>query len=86
MLVKSLKIRPPPGTFSLIFFYNQTVFQKFERSFFDQVAIDAKNVLTFQKRPLVAEQKQAIKLIYIIELMMVIFALLAAHDKLHTTS
>ncbi len=25
-------------------FYNQTVFQKFERTFFDQVAIDAKSV------------------------------------------
>ncbi len=25
-------------------FYNQTVFQKFERPFFDQVVIDAKNV------------------------------------------
>ncbi len=30
-------------------FYNQTVFQKFERTFFDQVAIDAKSVLTFEK-------------------------------------
>ncbi len=38
-------------------FYNQTIFQKFERSFFDQVAIDAKSVLTFEKRPLVAELK-----------------------------
>ncbi len=25
------------------------MFQKFERNFFDQVAIDAKNVLTFEK-------------------------------------
>ncbi len=38
-------------------FYNQTVFQKFERTFFDQLAIDAKNVLTFEKRSLVAELK-----------------------------
>ncbi len=38
-------------------FYNQTVFQKFERPFFDQVAIDAKDVLTFEKCPLVAELK-----------------------------
>ena len=40
-------------------FYNQTVFQNFERSFFDQVAIDAKNVfhLAFEKSPLVAELK-----------------------------
>ncbi len=36
-------------------FYNQTVFQKFERTFFDQVAIDAKDVLTFEKRRLVVE-------------------------------
>ncbi len=38
-------------------FYNQTVFQKFERNFFDQVAIDAKSVSTFEKRPLVAKLK-----------------------------
>ena len=38
-------------------FYNQSVFKKFERTFFDQVAIDEKNVLTFEKRPLVTELK-----------------------------
>ena len=38
-------------------FYNQTVFKKFEHTFFDQVARDAKSVLTFEKRPLVAELK-----------------------------
>ena len=38
-------------------FDNQTVFQKFERTFFDQVAIDAKSVSTFKKCPLVAELK-----------------------------
>ncbi len=37
--------------------YNQTIFQKFERSFFDQVAIDSKNVQTFERHPLVAELK-----------------------------
>ncbi len=38
-------------------FYNQTIFQKSVWPFFDQVARDAKNVLTFEKRPLVAELK-----------------------------
>ncbi len=38
-------------------FHNQTVFQKFEHNFFYQVAIDAKSVLTFEKRPLVVELK-----------------------------
>ena len=38
-------------------FYNQTVFQKCECSFFDQVAIDAKSVPTFEKCYLVAELK-----------------------------
>ena len=37
--------------------YNQTIFQKFECTFFDQVAIDAKHVSTFKKCPLVAELK-----------------------------
>ena len=36
-------------------FYNQTVFQKIERTFFDRVAIES--VLTFENRPLVAELK-----------------------------
>ncbi len=38
-------------------FYNQTVFEKFECTFLDQVAIDAKSVLTFEQRPLVVELK-----------------------------
>ncbi len=38
-------------------FFNQTVFQKFERTFFDQVVIDAKSVSTFEKCHLVAELK-----------------------------
>ncbi len=38
-------------------FFNKTVFQKNELSFFDQVAIDAKSVTTFEKHPLVAELK-----------------------------
>ncbi len=38
-------------------FYNQTAFQKFERTYFDQVARDAKSVLTFEKRPPVVELK-----------------------------
>ncbi len=29
-------------------FFNQTVFQKFERTFFDQVAINGKGVTTFE--------------------------------------
>ena len=56
MVQKPLQIRPPLVHFARLF-YNQTVFQKFERSFFDQVTTDAKNVLTFEKRPLVAELK-----------------------------
>ena len=39
------------------YFHKQTVFQKCERSFFDQTAIDAKSVLTFENGPLVAELK-----------------------------
>ncbi len=35
----------PLARFAL-YFYNQAVFQKFERNFFDQVAIDAKSVYT----------------------------------------
>ena len=50
------KIQTPLVRFGWLF-YNQTVFQKFERTFFDQVAIDAKSVLTFEKRPLVVELK-----------------------------
>ncbi len=38
-------------------YYNQAIFQMIEHSFCDQVVIDAKNVLTFEKRPLVAELK-----------------------------
>ena len=36
---------------------NEIVFQKFECSFFDRVAIDAKSVFTFEKHPMVAEVK-----------------------------
>ena len=39
------------------YFHNQAVFKKSECSFFDEVAIDAKSVLTFGIRPLVAELK-----------------------------
>ncbi len=53
---KTTKNQTPLVRFASLF-YNQTVFQKFERTFFDQVAIDAKNVLTFEKRHLVAELK-----------------------------
>ncbi len=53
---KTLKIHTPLVRFALYFHY-QAVFQKFERSFFDQVAIDAKNASTFENRPLVAELK-----------------------------
>ncbi len=38
-------------------FYNRTVFQNFECTFFDQVALDVNSVLTFEKRPLVVELK-----------------------------
>ncbi len=55
MVLKPLKTGPLVGFAWL--FYNQAVFQNFESNFFDQVAIDAKNVLTFEKRPLVAELK-----------------------------
>ncbi len=50
------KTDPPLVRFAWLF-HNQTIFQKFERTFFDQVAIDAKSVLTFEKRPLVVELK-----------------------------
>ena len=40
---KTTKNQTPLVCFAWLF-YNQTVFQKFERSFFDQVVIDAKNV------------------------------------------
>ena len=46
-------------------FYNQTVFQKFERSFFYQVAIDVKSVSTFEKCHLVAELKLKIIASYV---------------------
>ena len=47
---KTLKKHPPLVRFGL-YFHNQVVFQKSERSCFDQVAIDAKSVLTFENRP-----------------------------------
>ncbi len=43
MVLKSQKKQTPLVQFAQLF-YNQTVFQKFECSFFDQVVIDAKNV------------------------------------------
>ncbi len=46
MLVITKKKLTTPVRFAWLF-YNQTVFQKFERTFFDQVAIDAKSVSTF---------------------------------------
>ncbi len=55
MLVITKKLTPLVRFARL--FYNQTVFQKFERTFFDQVAIDANSVLTFKKCPLVVELK-----------------------------
>ena len=42
MVLKSLK-KDPPVLFDGLF-YNETVFQKFECRFFDQVIIEAKNV------------------------------------------
>ncbi len=53
---KIIKNQTPLVCFACLF-YNQTVFQKFERTFFDQVAIDAKSVLTFEKGRLVAALK-----------------------------
>ena len=53
---KTLKKHTPLVRFAL-YFHNQAIFQKSERSFFDQVAIDAKSALTFENRPLVAELK-----------------------------
>ncbi len=38
-------------------FCNQTVFQKFECSLFEQVVTDAKHVQTFEKHPLLTELK-----------------------------
>ncbi len=51
--VKTLKIHTPLVRFALYFHY-RAVFRKFERSFFDQVAIDAKSASTFENCPLVA--------------------------------
>ena len=53
---KTLKIHTPLIRF-VLYFHNQAVFKKFERSFFDQVAIDAKTVLTFENCPQVAKLK-----------------------------
>ena len=53
---KTLKKHTPLVRFAL-YFYNQAIFQKSERSFFDQVAIDGKSALTFENRRLVAELK-----------------------------
>ena len=47
-----------PDMFGLIInFHNQTIFQKCECTFLDQVARDSKSVLTFENCPLVAEVK-----------------------------
>ena len=52
----TLKIHTPLVRFAVYFHY-WAVFQKFERSFFDQVAIDDKSALTFENCPLVEELK-----------------------------
>ena len=53
---KTLKIRTPLVRFAS-YFHDRAVFQKFERSLFDQVAIDAKSASTLENCPLVAELK-----------------------------
>ncbi len=53
---KTTKKQTPLIHFAWLF-YNQTVFQKAVWRFFDQVARDAKNVWTFEMRPLMAELK-----------------------------
>ncbi len=53
---KTLKNHTPLVGFAS-YFLNQAIFQKSERRFLDQVAIDAKSALTFENRPLVAELK-----------------------------
>ncbi len=53
---KITKNQTPLTRFASLF-YNHTFYQKSERRFFDQVARDDKNVLTFEKRSLVAELK-----------------------------
>ncbi len=53
---KITKNQTPLTRFAQLF-YNQTVYQKSERCFFDQVSKDDKSVLTFEKCPLVAELK-----------------------------
>ncbi len=51
---KTLKKCTPLVHFAA-YFHNQTIFKKSERTFFDQVAIDAKSVLTFENCPLMSE-------------------------------
>ncbi len=53
---KTLKKNTPPVHFSL-YFHNQAISQKSERSFVDQVAIDDKSALTIEDHPLVEELK-----------------------------
>ncbi len=53
---KTLKKHTPFVRFAL-YFHNQAIFQKSERSFFNQLAIDAKSALTFDNHPLVLELK-----------------------------
>ncbi len=55
MVLKPLKIIPP-GTFYLIILQPDRL-SNICMTLFNQVARDAKNVLTFEKRPLVAELK-----------------------------
>ncbi len=47
---KITKNLTPLARFNSRLIHNQTIFQKFERTFFDQVAMDAKSVLTFGGR------------------------------------
>ncbi len=53
MMLKHRKTYPLVCFASL--FYNQTIFKKIECCFFDQVAINDKSVVTFEKCPLVAQ-------------------------------
>ncbi len=56
MVLKLLKIIPPWYVL-LDYFTTRPSFKNLYDAFFDQVARDAKNVKTFEKRPLVPELK-----------------------------
>ncbi len=56
MVQKPLKIRPPCHILP-DYFLTRLSFKNLNVVFFDQVAIDAKSVRTFENRPLVAELK-----------------------------